>query len=783
MTEQVKLQQILGVDKKNPYITLWRSGKEPGRLYVFFGAAVMEVVEEDRDKAEFKLLIARLYNAGLKVKTLVETFEISRTTMKRWGDALKGDDPEELVRVLSGRSYPRKLTTEVLTFAEMRFKDIYKGNRYSYSSEIRKEIKEVFQKEVSGEALRAYFKKWKEAYLEESSKEENRANRHNQTSKTEEEDVEAIETSEACHVSEEEVVDRESEQQSPSIPSTADEGASLKAQEHLDGNREIENAKNQHAMTPNRKQTLLCVKTSGKYLFCHHVGVLLFSMLIARVNEFVQDNVSLVKQWIAAILLGAINIEQTKTLDLDALEIFFGEVMRNLFRQRNQLENMGLSEQKNTILKLNACLTEAMVCSDFYYDPHTKHYTGLKKILKGWCSRIRFADKVMHTDFVHTREGHPVYMAHEDNFHDLRERFFKVSIRFRGLLGFSKDKGITFIVDRGMYKMETFQKILNDEAKTYFITWEKGYTRDLWDEGRVSGHFHVFKPRNSAHDLRRYTFHYIDQRWKRNPQIRQVIVRATNPREKTIEVSILSNDLIRNAQELIDLMFNRWIQENDFKYLDNHFGINEITSYGAIHYKNLEKTIKDREVKSGTYKALETQKDKLSKQLASLLLQNHRSKKTSGKREKKIEEVTSQLNEVEDHMATTQKMASRFQIAVDEDFYKLKMVQKPMMDSIKILTRNMFYLLLQPFKELYNNYRDDHVLFRNLTRSHGCIRLDDYFVHVVLFPTAHYQPKVRKIVETVLEQINAANPPMPDNSGRILRFYLGKKEKNLFALG
>jgi len=27
----------------------------------------------------------------------------------------------------------------------------------------------------------------------------------------------------------------------------------------------------------------------------------------------------------------------------------------------------------------------------------------------------------------------------------------------------------------------------------------------------------------------------------------------------------------------VHLIFNRWIQENDFKYLDKHFGINQLT--------------------------------------------------------------------------------------------------------------------------------------------------------------------------------------------------------------
>jgi hypothetical protein len=32
-------------------------------------------------------------------------------------------------------------------------------------------------------------------------------------------------------------------------------------------------------------------------------------------------------------------------------------------------------------------------------------------------------------------------------------------------------------------------------------------------------------------------------------------------------------------------MFNRWIQENDFKYLNKHFGINQLTSYRSTPYE------------------------------------------------------------------------------------------------------------------------------------------------------------------------------------------------------
>ena len=80
--------------------------------------------------------------------------------------------------------------------------------------------------------------------------------------------------------------------------------------------------------------------------------------------------------------------------------------------------------------------------------------------------------------------------------------------------------------------------------------------------------------------------------------MRQIIVRATNPKRKTIEVSILTDDMTRKAEEMIELMFCRWVQENDFKYSEKHFGINEITSYSKISYKELKGLIENKEIKT-----------------------------------------------------------------------------------------------------------------------------------------------------------------------------------------
>ena len=88
----------------------------------------------------------------------------------------------------------------------------------------------------------------------------------------------------------------------------------------------------------------------------------------------------------------------------------------------------------------------------------------------------------------------------------------------------------------------------------------------------MSGSFCMTRPRNNANDLVKYEFRYVDQLWSKKPQMRQIIVQAINPKNVMIEVSILATDTLRSTEEIVRLMFRRWIQENDFKYLIKHLG-------------------------------------------------------------------------------------------------------------------------------------------------------------------------------------------------------------------
>jgi hypothetical protein len=482
----------------------------------------------------------------------------------------------------------------------------------------------------------------------------------------------------------------------------------------------------------------------------------------------------LIKQWLATLLLGAVNIEQTKLLDFADLGWLLGRTLRSLFPQRQLLSQLASGSVVPQRLSFNVQWVGAAQRRDFYFDPHTKHYTGMQNVLKGWCACLRWADKVLHSDFFHTAGGQPVYFECADNYQDMRERFAALLPRFRQAVGLPAGAVVTCVMDRGIFSQEVFTQPV--AAPDYhLITWEKNFQPGQWDPQKCSGQYALERTRNHAQDKRVYRFEYIDQDWAKNPEMRQLIVRATNPQNRTVEVGVLTDDRERAASQIIHLIFHRWTQENDFKYLDEHFGINQITSYASVAYEKLKGQVAQKQSKSGAYKALEQKAAQLKSQLSKLLLSQHQHPRKSTQRTERIAALTKDLAQTEQDQAKTQKEVSRLEVLIEQQMVRLDTRNKQLLDSLKLIARNAFYQALQPVKTAYNNYRDDHELFRNLTQADGVLVESDQQVEAYLLPTVNYPPALEKIVRGLLTEINARDPKMPDGSGRRLRLNLGDK--------
>jgi hypothetical protein len=72
--------------------------------------------------------------------------------------------------------------------------------------------------------------------------------------------------------------------------------------------------------------------------WCDHAGVLIFATALATISQVSPTPQRILSQWMAALLLGAQNIEQSKYLNWEDLELILGGVVRFPTPQRDQLK-------------------------------------------------------------------------------------------------------------------------------------------------------------------------------------------------------------------------------------------------------------------------------------------------------------------------------------------------------------------------------------------------------------------------------------------------------------
>jgi len=724
-----------------PDIALSIDPEHPDELVVFLGLAMLEKVPNLREHPAFKMLLARLHNGGV-----------------------------------SGQGAQRKVTPEIENYVRDRFLDLH-GQRRDYSKVIRAEVEKYFKVSVCAERMRWIFKEERE-----------------KLSRTPGHDAGGV-----------------GNRADPATPGAGGEGAGANSCERVS-----ESAAIGSFLSATRNYSLHSMPGSGRAVpeqptLCHHAGVLLMSHWIDALTAEWPVRPDLVRQWVGQVLLGAVNHEQSKRLSFSSLEWLIGPTIRSLNHQRHLLGELASVEHTRSMLERNGRLLDLSAHDLFYFDPHAEEYTGVIKTLKGWSGGLHRIDKIINMDFIHTEDGYPCFVQHADNFYDMRERFFMSIQAFRGILGATR-RTLTWVADRGLYGLDTLRRIV-DEHKDHFVTWEKNYQHDGWDEAGETHRFEELKERNNDEDLRCYRFQWQEHPWPREPRFQRLIVRALNPGGREIEVAVLTSDPDRDRHSVIGAMFNRWLQENDFGYMDRHMGINELTSRAHETYASIGNSLDDRHVLSREYKALRREKMREESALKRLLLKrekqceaqtrkrrsdcaeqrklNRKIKKLSEapvdakqelelrkrrraqerlvskhnkskaeRAEKKaelaqlIDEQTKAVRHAEEQMAESVREESRLQALIDEQYLRLDTRRKAFMDAIRISSRNIFYKLAMEFRPLYDNYRDDHFIVRELTRSSGIIYKRDGVAYVMLMPTMQFQPATRNIVQTFLAKIS-----------------------------
>lgn len=728
-------------------------------ILAFLGVALLERIRCCPQQLQYKMLIGRMVNAGHRLSELRRQFGHDARTMKQWAAALQSDDPEFIVRVFSGRSRGRKMTPAAARYAARRYRGLLLRGETSYREKIRCELSDYFGIEVCGEVLRRIFR---------------------------DADRTAAECPAACapHI----------EDRSTGCVSAGDSGTEDAAARNESPHPQVCLVPPVLSDPPAQRQAL------------HHAGAILFAVLLDMFLLRHRNAPGWYRQWIGQILQGAVNIEQCREISAPDLSEFVGRVKAGTDCQRAALKQMAGLEETLDIYRANlALLSDGPDRNDvFYYDPHAKEYTGQLNVLKGWCGRRHNVAKAIYLDAIHTESGRCCFIQHYCPFYDLRERFFMTLELFDRLVPEDRRSGRTFVLDRGIYGMDALARF--EQTGDHVLTWLKGYGKSAWRENAPTTAFVEHRPRNRADDLRTYRFECQEQSWAKRPGIRLIIVRATNPEGRTIEVAILCSNPHMALKRAVRLMFNRWLQENDFKYLDKHFGINQLTGYASSTYAQRTAEFRDRTVEAPGYRRLARELAECERTLGRLLVSQRRclkkqteaqaaidlieaklqlikaaktdtkrskelkEKRTrhrqvlsrSGKRAKKLAEQIAQSEataaELSRQQAGTLRDASRLELLIAENLESLDTRAKALFDAVRITCSNMFAALVARFRPLYNNYRDDHCWLRMLTRSDGFVQCIDGILQVELWLKGRYQKKqwntFKRFLAEVSETIN-----------------------------
>ena len=609
-----------------------------GLLEIVLGLHCIEVVPRDPGSVQYRMAMGRLINAGWEVTALGERFGHDTRTLRGWAEALLCTDPAAMLRGLSGRGADGKVTAEIVEFVLDWWDDLCVRAR-SFRTRILAKVAQVFKVRVSWEALRPALLARRRARA------------------AEERATAAVDVCPAMGCA-----DRGSGEADPGgnpqpvAGPAAAEPVEVPAAEAAAGTLRLDSGSRLPASpcangTDSETETGLdpqpvagpavvagaampvpavipggsAVPARGPVLV-HHAGQVLAARWLDRagVTPRSADGAPLV--WCAQELQGAANIEQLRDVNGTDLAWFTGGPVPTDQTQRQTLARL-LAE--SPALWLDLLRGNALLLADgpgrgtvFYYDPHTKEYTGGLPFLKGWCGRRHGVARVLHLDFFHTRSGHPCFMVPADSYEDMRERFFAELEWFDLLFPPEGRKERLFVIDRAIFGIETFERFTARHDR--LLTWEKGYAGDGWVEGASETAFVLTRPRNRSDDLLEWTFQVQEQPWRRAPAWRRFVVRATNPEGRTIEVAALCSDPAIPVAAAVTLIFSRWLQENDFRILDRHFGIMQMTSRRSQTYADLAQTLTDRPVESIEYRELHAAAAALRRSLQKLLYDRER---------------------------------------------------------------------------------------------------------------------------------------------------------------
>ena len=201
-----------------------------------------------------------------------------------------------------------------------------------------------------------------------------------------------------------------------------------------------------------------------------------------------------------------------------------------------------------------------------YVDGHVRAYHGKRTLPKTHVARMRIAMPATTDYWVNDTAGEPLFVVTAEANAGLVQMLPALCQEIRGLVG---ERRVTIVFDRGGWSPKLFQRLIADGFD--ILTYRKGQARRRlrWE---FREHRAVLDGREVVYQLADHGIRLLGGKL----ELRQVVRLADDGQHQT-QVVTSRRDL--PAIEVAYRMFERWRQENFFKYLRDEYALDALVDY------------------------------------------------------------------------------------------------------------------------------------------------------------------------------------------------------------
>ena len=272
--------------------------------------------------------------------------------------------------------------------------------------------------------------------------------------------------------------------------------------------------------------------------------------------------------------------------------------VKTLRRKLTRLAQAGRAAEFGRALAQERMASHGQAMGFLYVDGHVRVYHGKHRLPKTHVARMRLPMPATSDYWVNDSEGDPLFVITAEANAGLTKMLPKVLQEVRSLIG---DRRVTVVFDRGGYSPKLFVQIL--AAGFDLLTYRKGPWR------RIARRF--FAEHRETMEGREIKYLLADQEvrlLKGKLRLRQV----TRLAEDGHQTPILTSRRDLAAALVAYRMFERWRQENFFKYLREEYALDALVEYSAVPDDP------DREVLNPAWTALNKKLQQAQTELACL---------------------------------------------------------------------------------------------------------------------------------------------------------------------